>query len=69
MVGGVMEIRVVSPKGTAVATVSPKRICPTLEPLDAALATSRALWEFQLFRVEDGCKVPGFNNQAYPDHW
>jgi hypothetical protein len=66
---GDVEIRVVSPKGTAVANLHPKRLCTTLQPLDHALATPRALWEFQLFRAQDGCKVPGFNYQAYPDHW
>jgi hypothetical protein len=66
---GDVEFRVVSPKGTAVANLDPKKLCATLQPLDAALKTPRALWEFQLFRVQDGCKVPGFNSQQYPDHW
>ncbi len=68
LIGGV-EFRVVSTKGTAVARLDPKKLCTTLQPLDHALRTPRALWEFQLFRVQDGCKVPGFNYQEYPDHW
>jgi hypothetical protein len=68
LIGGV-EFRVISPKGTAVARLDPKKLCSTLQPLDHALRTPRALWEFQLFRVQDGCKVPGFNYQEYPDHW
>ena len=66
---GDVELRVVSPKGTAVARLDPKKLCATLQPLDAALRTPRALWEFQLFRVQDGCKVPGFNYREYPDQW
>ena len=66
---GDVEIRVVSPKGTAVARLDPKVLCTMLRPLDHAFRTPRALWEFQLFRVQDGCKVPGFDYQAYPDHW
>lgn len=66
---GDVEIRVVSPKGMAVTNFNPKPLCRILQPLDHALVTPRALWEFQLFRVEDGCKVRGFNYQVYPDHW
>ncbi len=63
-----MEIFVGNSKGTARARVVPKAICKTLKPLDAALKTPRALWEFQGFRLNYGCKVPGFNHEAYPDH-
>lgn len=62
------EIRVVCSKGMARAEFDPKRVCQTLEPLDSALKTPRALWEFQLFRQGYGCKVTGFNWDAYPDH-
>lgn len=62
------EIRVVCSKGTAIAHFDPKRICQTLELLDSELKTPRALWEFQLFRQGYGCKVTGFNWDAYPDH-
>ena len=48
--------------------VDPKQICERLAPLDAALKQPRALWEFQLFRVDYGCHVPGFNRNAFPEH-
>jgi hypothetical protein len=64
-----MEILVANSTGTARAQMTPKAICRTLEPLDAALKTPRALWELQRFRLNYGCKVPGFNADAYPDHY
>jgi hypothetical protein len=64
-----MDITVVSSHGTARAALDPKKICETLKPMDSAIKTPRALWEFQLFRIGYGCKVPGFNYDAYPDHW
>jgi hypothetical protein len=62
-----MDVRLVSLKGTAKAEISPKAICMILKPLDAALKTPRALWEFQGFRLGYGCKVPGFKYGAYAD--
>jgi hypothetical protein len=62
-----MEIVVVGSSGTAKAMVRPSRICQTLEPLDAALKTKRALWELQRFRLTYGCQVPGFDWKLYPD--
>ena len=64
---GSMDILVVCSKGTARAKVGPNRICKTLKPLESALRTPRALWECQGFRLNYGCKVPGFNYDAYPD--
>jgi len=64
-----MEILVVGSNETARAKVPPKAICKTLKPLDASLRTPRALWEFQRFQVNYGCKVPGFKPNAYPDHY
>jgi hypothetical protein len=64
-----MVITVISSQGTATAGFDPASICQKLEPLDRAFTTPRALWEFQLFRAEDSCKIPGFNGQKYPDHW
>jgi hypothetical protein len=64
-----LVIVVVTPKGTADAQVDPSKICKELAPLDKAFSTPRALWEFQIFRAEYNCKVPGLNGQAYPDHW
>jgi hypothetical protein len=66
---GAMVIIVVSSQGTAEGGLDSTRICNTLAPLDSALRTPRALWEFQLFRDEYKCDVPGLNGQAFPDHW
>lgn len=63
-----MDVRFVSSRGTATAEFSPKVICMILKPLDSALKTPRALWEFQRFRLNYNCKVPGFKPDAYPDH-
>jgi len=63
-----MDITIVSSHGTARAVLDHRTICETLSPLDSTLKTPRALWEFQLFRQGYGCKVPGFNYDAYPDH-
>ena len=63
-----MDVRFVSSRGTARAEISPKAICMILKPLDAALKTPRALWEFQRFRLNYNCRVPGFKSDAYPDH-
>lgn len=63
-----MDITIVSSHGTARAALDPTKICETLSAMDSALKTPRALWEFQLFRLGYGCRVPGFNHNAYPDH-
>jgi hypothetical protein len=62
-----MVITVVSSKGTAIAGFDPAQICRTLAPLDSTLKTTRALWEFQVFRTGYGCRVPGLDIDAYPD--
>lgn len=64
-----MEILVANSVGTAKTRIAPKTICRTLKPLDAALKTPRALWELQRFRFNYGCKVPGFEPDAFPDHY
>lgn len=63
-----MEILVACSKGTARVKVDPKKICEILKPLDSALKTPRALWEFQRFRLNYGCQVSGFQYGAYPNH-
>jgi hypothetical protein len=62
-----MGIKVLSAKGTAKATIDHDKICETLAPLDAALQTPRALWEFQGFRLQYHCRVPAYNPDAYPE--
>jgi hypothetical protein len=61
-----MGIKVWSTKGTAKATIEHDKICETLAPLDSALLTPRALWEFQGFRLQYHCRVPGYDLDAYP---
>jgi hypothetical protein len=63
-----MEIEIFSSRGTDRALVDPTRLCETLAPLDEALNQRRARWEFELFRVDYGCKVPGFDRSAFPEH-
>jgi len=62
-----MEILIAFSDGTAKAEISPKALCMILRPLDAAFKAPRVLWEFQGFRLNYGCKVPGFKPGAYPD--
>jgi hypothetical protein len=62
-----MDIRVLAAAGTAKAQVPPKDVCTILKPLDIALRAPRILWEFQGFRINYGCKVPGFKYGAYAD--
>jgi hypothetical protein len=65
---GKMEIKIFSSGGTALSLSDPVNLCETLAPFDAALKQPRALWEFQLFRVDYHCEVPGFNRNAFPAH-
>jgi hypothetical protein len=71
------EITVYSPSETYQAEFQPrvvkghydsKKICSTLAPLDSTIKQPRALWEFQLYRRDYRCSVPGFDRSAYPDH-
>jgi hypothetical protein len=63
-----MDVRVVLSNGTTKAQIAPKAICKNLKALNSALKTPRAIWEFQGFRLNYGCKVPRFKPDAYPDH-
>jgi len=63
-----MEVKVFSSRGTDRVLIEPKQLCERLAPLDAALKQPRALWEFQLFRVDYGCHVQGFDRNAFPEH-
>lgn len=60
-----MDITVLSAKGTAKARIERDQICETLAKLDGALLTPRALWEFQRFRLQYYCRVPGYNPGEY----
>lgn len=63
-----MRIEVFLTDRTDSTLLDPKKICTTLAGFDSAFKTPRALWEFQLFRRDYGCEVPGFNRQKYIDH-
>lgn len=65
---GKLEIKIISSDGTALSLSNPDNLCETLAPLDAVLKQPRARWEFQLFRVQYRCQVPGFDRNAYPEH-
>jgi hypothetical protein len=63
-----LQIDIFFSQGTDRTLVDPQRLCATLATLDPAFRQPRALWEFQLFRVDYHCTVPGFNRNAYPEH-
>jgi hypothetical protein len=63
---GFLDITVVSSKATAKAYVRIARMCDELLRLDPAMPSPRILWQFQLFRVDNGCQVPGYNNSVIP---
>ena len=62
-----MGIKVLSANGTAKSLIAHDKICETLAPLDGALQTRRALWEFQSFRMQYHCKVLRYNPDAYAE--
>ena len=64
---GRMDIKILSSGGTAKSGIPAKQMCETLARLDPALRTPRALWEFQFFRRQFGCRVPNFDPKAYYD--
>jgi hypothetical protein len=64
---GKMGIKVLSANGTAKTRIESAKLCEMLAPLDGAFLTPRALWEFQLFRLQYHCQIPKFNPKAYPE--
>jgi hypothetical protein len=60
-----MKITVFFSDRTFEAYVQPDKMCQALSELDFAFSQPGALWEFQLFRVQYGCQVQGFNRKAY----
>jgi hypothetical protein len=62
-----MGIKVLSPNGTAKSLIAHDKICDTLAPLDGALLTPRALWEFQGFRLQYHCRVASYDLDTYPE--
>jgi hypothetical protein len=63
---GFLDITVVASKSTSKARIRIARMCDQLARLDSAMSSPRILWQFQLFRVDNGCEVPGYNNSVVP---
>lgn len=60
-----LEIVVESSAGAARSTTR-HAVCDQLSQLDSALTSPRVLWLFQLFRVNRGCVVQGFDRTRIP---
>lgn len=60
-----MQITVLSTRGTATVEVNLSEVCGTLGPLQSVLTRPRARWEFQYFLSRYGCKIPGYNRDAF----
>lgn len=63
---GRMDIKILTSAGTAKSGIPTKQMCDTLQRLDSALQSPRAVFEFQHFRWEFGCKIPNFDPKKYP---
>jgi len=63
---GFLDITVVSSKATSKTHIRIARMCDQLARLDPSMPSPRILWQFQLFRVDNGCDVPGYNNSIIP---
>ena len=63
---GLLEVTVVSNNATSKANIRIARMCDQLASLDPAIPSPRILWQFQLFRVDNGCLVPGYDNNVIP---
>ena len=65
IVGDTLEIVVFSSAGTA-RSATRHTICEHLADMDTALSSTRVLWLFQMFRVDRGCFVQGFDRSQFP---
>lgn len=63
-----MEISIFFTDHPVQAQIPASQLCQTLSELDKAFVQPRALWEFQLYRVDYGCSVQNFNRSAFPQH-
>lgn len=63
---GFLDITVVSSTATSKSYIRIARMCDQLSQLDSTMPTPRILWQFQLFRVDNGCRVPGYKNDVIP---
>lgn len=60
-----VQVIVSCDKGSCEAFFDGDRFCAVLAGLDSALTTPRALWEFQGYRVNFGCKVPEYDPHKF----
>jgi hypothetical protein len=60
-----LEITVLSIRGTATGEFALSRVCGTLVPLQSSLRRPRARWELQHFLTQCGCKVTGYDPNAF----
>ena len=60
------DITVVSAIGTTIAGIRIARMCEKLLELDSVMPTPRIRWQFQTLRWDDGCVIPGYDNEAMP---
>jgi len=64
---GFLDITVVSSKASTKSHIRIARMCDQLATLDSTMPSPRILWQFQTFRWDNGCKVPGYHNEARPE--
>ena len=62
----ILEIAVLSSNSTSRSGIRIAQMCDKLARLDSAMPTPRILWQFQTFRWDNGCEVPGYVNYPVP---
>ena len=61
-----LAVTVLASKKTYKTYIRVTRICDELSPFDALMPTEEIRWDFQSFRADFGCKIPGFINPHSP---
>jgi hypothetical protein len=64
---GHMQIIVTSSDRSAIAEHPLERLCTSLATLDRSFHSERIRWEFQRYRFNLGCDVPGFEKLRFAD--
>ena len=60
-----MDVVVIYSKGAARGTIAPEDICAKMSVLNTQTKTPRAQWEFERYRIYNGCRVPKHNDAMY----
>ena len=60
------DITVISSQGTVTGGIRVARMCDELIKFDSVMPTPRIRWQFQTLRWDDGCVIPGYDNEAKP---